>query len=112
MIYTDEQFKELSEFEDNFFTAVNARYSRYIPKAKMERILAIYCEALNIERTIDFTCPQCVVGLLQKVGKMYYADKDERANGKEQTSKTASEKTATEGSASRKSKGQRSKTKK
>lgn len=80
MIYTDEQFKELSEFEDNFFTAVNARYSRYIPKAKMERILAIYCEALNITRTIDFTCPQCVVGLLQKVGKLYYADKDEKIN--------------------------------
>ena len=80
MIYTDEQFKELSEFEGNFFTALKGNYSRYIPKTKLERILAIYCEALNIRRTIDFTCPVCVVELLQKVGKMYYADKDERLN--------------------------------
>lgn len=112
MIYTDEQFKELSEFEDNFFTAINGNYSRYIPKTKMERILAIYCEALNIHRTIDFTCPQCVVGLLQKVGKMYYADKDERANGRAKNHITVTQKSATDVSASGKSKGQRSKTKK
>lgn len=79
MIFTDEQFKELSEFEDNFVTAIHASYTRYIPKAKLERIAAIYEDVRGVRRTVDYCCSQCVIRLLSTVGNMYFADQQERA---------------------------------
>lgn len=78
MIFTDEQFKELSEFESNFVTAVHASYTRYIPKAKLERIAAIYEAVRGVRRPVDWTCSQCVIRLLSTVGNLYFADQLER----------------------------------
>lgn len=94
MNYTDEQFAEISKYEDNFRTAVQGNWSRNIPIPEIKRLRAIYEEAAKTRFPLNVACGTCRLNLLKRAGKLYFADKEERiaaANAAEAAAKTIEE---------------------
>ena len=79
MNYTNEQFAELSKFEDNFRTALStpSGWTRRIAIPDQRRIKAIYTEATGERIPYTIGCGHCVLNLLKKAGKLYFVDKAE-----------------------------------
>lgn len=80
MNYNDTQFAELSRFEDNFRTATSTPtgWTRRIAIPDQRRIKAIYTEATGERIPFNIGCGNCLLSLLKKAGKLYFADKAER----------------------------------
>lgn len=94
MNYTDEQFAELSKYEDHFRTAIQGNWARNIPLPEAKRIRAIYEAAGKTRFPLNMACATCRLNLLKRAGKLYFADKDERiaaANAAEAAAKTIEE---------------------
>lgn len=94
MNYTDEQFAEISKYEDNFRTAVEASWARNIPLLELKRIRAIYEEAAKTRFPLNVACGTCRLNLLKRAGKLYFADKEARiaaASAAEAAAKTIEE---------------------
>ena len=79
MNYNDTQFAELSKFEENFRTALStpSGWTRRISIPDQRRIKAIYTEATGERIPYTIGCGHCVLNLLKKAGKLYFADKAE-----------------------------------
>ena len=92
MNYNDTQFAELSRFEDNFRTATSTPtgWTRRIAIPDQRRIKAIYTEATGERIPFNIGCGNCLLNLLKRAGKLYFADKEER----EQAAQKAEEMTA------------------
>lgn len=82
MNYNDTQFAELSRFEENFRTATSTPtgWTRRIAIPDQRRIKAIYTEATGERIPYTIGCGNCLLSLLKKAGKLYFADKVEREN--------------------------------
>lgn len=80
MNYNEEQFAELSRFEDNFRTATSTPtgWTRRIAIPDQRRIKAIYTEATGERIPFNIGCGNCLLSLLKRAGKLYFADKEER----------------------------------
>lgn len=80
MNYNDTQFAELSKFEENFRTATSTPtgWTRRIAIPDQRRIKAIYTEATGERVPYNIGCGNCLLSLLKKAGKLYFADKEER----------------------------------
>ena len=87
MTYTNEQFAELSKFEDNFRTATSTPtgWTRRIAIPDQRRIKSIYTEATGERVPYNIGCGNCLLSLLKKAGKLYFADKAEREKVPEPT---------------------------
>lgn len=79
MTYTDEQFKELAEFDGSFYTAVKLNYARPLRRGAIERIAQIHREATGSSLRGNPTCSDCIKRVLKVVGVHYLADKEERS---------------------------------
>lgn len=78
MIYTDEQFNELAQYEDRFQTAVYMRYARALPPGALERIVTIHNAATGSRLRSNGSCADCIKRVLRAVGVSYFTDKDAR----------------------------------
>lgn len=80
MNYNDTQFAELSRFEENFRTATSTPtgWTRRIAIPDQRRIKAIYTEATGERVPYNIGCGNCLLSLLKKAGKLYFADKAEK----------------------------------
>lgn len=78
MRYTDEQFNALAPFEDNFRTAVEGDWTRRVAIGDQKKIKDIYEAATNTRIPFNQGCGSCLLTLLKRAGRMYFADKKER----------------------------------
>ena len=78
MNYTDEQFAALAPFEDNFRTAIGGEWTRRIRTADQLRIKEIYEAATKSRIPFNQGCGTCLLNLLKRAGRLYFADKTER----------------------------------
>ena len=78
MNYTDEQFAALAPFEDNFRTAIDGEWSRRIRTPDQLRIKEIYEAATRSRIPFNQGCGTCLLNLLKRAGRLYFADKTER----------------------------------
>lgn len=83
MYYTNEQFNELSVYEQNFFYAIKTQTTgnsvHPITKGQLKRIAEIHREATGSHIRVNAFCGECAVRILRIVGASYFADKEERA---------------------------------
>lgn len=107
---TIEEMEYLQQFERHFTTATESKWTRYPGKEGILRMTQVLNRIKKRDARPNYTCNICIVELVAEVGKIYFADKAERAKEIDPSKLSASKKSATEVSASRKSKGQRSKT--
>ena len=78
MNYSDEQFAELSKYEDNFRTAIQGNWARNIPVPELKRIRVIYEAAAKLHIPFNAGCGTCRLNLLKRAGKLYFSDKEAR----------------------------------
>ena len=74
-MFTEEQIKELGQYETYFESAVIADYVRNIPSDKLAKILKIWEEASGEITKGKLTCGVCQLTFFKKVGKHYFKDK-------------------------------------
>lgn len=79
MNYTDEQFNALAPFEDNFRTAVEGDWTRRVAIGDQHKIKDIYEAATKTRIPFNAGCGSCLLTLLKRAGRMYFADKKARA---------------------------------
>lgn len=89
MTFTKEQIETLSAWEENFRTAVRARWARNPGRAALRTIFDIYTSATGDRRRFSDNCSDCVLRLLHDCGELYYRDVEEMArNAAESKEKT------------------------
>ena len=92
MNYTDEQFAALAPFEDNFRTAIDGEWTRRVRTPDQLRIKEIYEAATRSRIPFNQGCGTCLLNLLKRAGRLYFADKTEKT----QPETPASQKTPAE----------------
>lgn len=79
MTFTKEQLKTLSAWEENFRTAVNAKWARNPGRSGLRVIYDIYTSATGDRRRFSDNCSQCILSLLTDCGNAYFKDITEKA---------------------------------
>ena len=79
MTFTEQQLKTLSQWEDNFRTAVNAQWARNPGRSGLKVIYDIYTSATGDTRRFNDNCNHCILSLLQDCGRIYFQDINELA---------------------------------
>ena len=85
MRFTEEQIKTLSQWEDNFRTAVNAQWARNPGKSGLRVIWEIFTQVTGDQRRFNDNCNHCILSLLTDCGRIYFKDITEAAVTKEST---------------------------
>lgn len=78
MIYNDEQFNALSQYEGIFDTAIRMRYARNPGRGALDTIRDIHLAATGHRLSGGSSCQTCILNTLRTVGKAWLADKQER----------------------------------
>ena len=79
MTFTKEQIETLSAWEENFRTAVRAKWARNPGRAALRTIFDIFTSATGDRRRFSDNCSDCVLRLLRDCGELYYRDVEEMA---------------------------------
>lgn len=79
MNYTNEQFNALAPYEDNFRTAVEGDWTRRVPLAGQQLIRSTYESATKTRIPFNAGCASCLINLLKRAGRLWFADQKERA---------------------------------
>ena len=79
MTFTKEQIETLSAWEENFRTAVKAKWARNPGRTALRMIYDIYTKATGDRRRFSDNCSQCILSLLHDCGEIYYRDVEEMA---------------------------------
>lgn len=74
---TDRDFNYLSQYEDNLRTAVRSGWARNPGRSALQGIYDIVHESEQLPR-FNPGCASCVLSILQKAGKLYFAEKEAR----------------------------------
>ena len=80
MRFTEQQIETLSAWEDNFRTAVNAQWARNPGTSGLKVIWEIYTQVTGDQRRFNDNCNHCILHLLQDCGRIYFQDKEELLN--------------------------------
>lgn len=80
MYYTDEQFKALAPFAEEFRKAVNSNFARNPGDRALDEIRDIYMSATGSRNyPKSWGCTACIVRMLKDAGRLWLKDRDERA---------------------------------
>ena len=77
MIFTDDQFATLAEYEQNFNEVLNQRVARNIGDRATATLAEIWHTATKTPKR-KYSCAQCRYNLLRQLGSAYRKDKAER----------------------------------
>lgn len=80
MKLTDEQFKALAPYEENFITATknnDSRYSRHPGSAALDLMQSIYTMQIAPRPRLNKSCSHCILSLIHDMGIVWLADKAE-----------------------------------
>ena len=92
MVFTNEQMKTLSAYEQYFTTAIRSRYARYPGAPALVTIHKIYTEATGRPTRLNASCSSCIFRLLVDCGTLYFKDKEELEKSQEVKSKRTKKK--------------------
>ena len=74
MTFTKEQLTTLAAWEENFRTAVKAKWARNPGRTALRVIYDIYTSATGDRRRFSDNCSTCILNLLTDCGKLYFND--------------------------------------
>ena len=80
MRLTDEQFTTLSTWEENFDTAVRAKWALNPGASALQVIVNVWNEATGEGRRLNVGCADCIFTLLKDAGSLYFQEKQRRIN--------------------------------
>ena len=77
-MYTEEQFQELAQYEEQFRRAVNSNFARNPGRDHLVRIRSAYMEATGTRwYPENYGCTACIVQLLKDAGRLWLDQKAE-----------------------------------
>lgn len=79
MRLTEDQYRALAPFEQNMRTALHSNYARNPGRRATLDMQDIYNEVTGARLRVNVGCGTCILNLLKDVGRIYFADKEERA---------------------------------
>ena len=77
MKLTQEELDKLAPYEQNMRTAVRSKYLRNVGRSGLAVMIPIYERATGYRIHVNDTCGTCILDFLQRLGRIYFADKDE-----------------------------------
>lgn len=78
MILTEEEFKALEPYEKNMGTAVRASWASNPGSSALDLMQTVYGRVSGTAKKINKGCGTCILNLLKDVGRIYFADKEEK----------------------------------
>ena len=78
MILTEEEFKALEPYEKNMGTAVRASWASNPGSSALDLMQTVYGRVSGTAKKINKGCGTCILNLLKDIGRIYFADKEER----------------------------------
>ena len=86
MILTEKEFKALEPYEKNMSTAIRAGWARNPGSSALDLMQTVYGRVSGTAMKINKGCGTCILNLLKDVGRIYFADKEEKtvSAGKDQ----------------------------
>lgn len=85
MKLTQEQFDALAPYEKHFDTAVNHRWTRFPGGAALDLIHDTLKQVTGLNLPLNKCCSHCILELMTEMGRVYFADKEERNRRKVET---------------------------
>lgn len=79
MTFSEEQILILSQWEENFRTAIKAQWARNPGRTALKTIWEIFTKATGDSRRFNDNCSHCILSLLHDCGEKYYKDVEEMA---------------------------------
>lgn len=79
MKLTKEQIETLSQWEENFNTAVKADWTRNPGRAGLLVIYQIFTQVTGDTRRFNDNCNHCILSLVRDCGKLYFQAKADAA---------------------------------
>lgn len=79
MTFSEEQIQILSQWEENFRTAIKAKWARNPGRTALKTIWEIFTKATGDSRRFNDNCSHCILSLLHDCGSIYYKDVEEMA---------------------------------
>lgn len=73
---TKQEFKYLSQFEDNFYTATRSNFSRNISRTNLEKFSEIIEKETGKTTNTNYNCGVCCLNLIKKMAEIYYTEKN------------------------------------
>lgn len=75
---TKQEFKYLSQFEDNFYTATRSNFSRNISRSHLEKFSEIIEKETGKPTNTNYNCSVCALNLIKKMAEIYYNEKNKK----------------------------------
>ena len=75
---TKQEFKYLSQFEDNFYTATRSNFSRNISRTNLEKFSEIIEKETGKPTNTNYNCSVCALALIKKMAEIYYNEKNKK----------------------------------
>ena len=75
---TKQEFKYLSQFEDNFYTATRSNFSRNISRSHLEKFSEIIEKETGKPTNTNYNCSVCALNLIKKMADIYYNEKNKK----------------------------------
>lgn len=76
MKFSSEQMARLSQWESSMRSAVRSGWARGIGSRATLEVASIYEEATGQKHPVNVGCGPCILDLLQRVGRLYFAQKE------------------------------------
>lgn len=67
---TQDQFSQLTNYENHLFTATNANYIRSVEMRDAQKLANIFHQVTK--RTTNFTCGRCMLEVCKVLGELYF----------------------------------------
>ena len=68
---TKQELKYLSNFEDNFYTAIKSSFSRNISRSHLEKFSEIIEKETGKPTNTNYNCSVCALNLIKKMAELY-----------------------------------------
>lgn len=77
MKLTQEEFAAVAAYEKELQVAVRSKYLRNVGRSGLAILTPIYERVSGARYPVNPNCAACILGLLQRLGTIYFADKAE-----------------------------------
>lgn len=78
MTFTDKTFEALAPFERHFNTAINGDWCSNPGRDALDLMHAELDRIDNRTTRMNYNCSTCVLTIVKRIGRLYFADKAER----------------------------------
>lgn len=78
MKLTQKEFAAVAAYEKEMLVAVRSKYLRNVGRSGLAILIPVYERVSGTRYPVNPNCASCILRLLQRLGAIYFADKEEQ----------------------------------